>query len=256
MSYPSVWDISRGKVKDWDAFVKYGHNGAVTTSFTSIVTDGHMQLPLSNAAQQLRVVSTSADDSFTGLGARTVLLRGLDNTGARISEVLPLNGLTPSAFTVQSFWRLNFVDVLTSGSYATHTAGSHVGDITVTQSSGAIWAVMDSNQYPHSRWQSAWYTVPRDREAWLAQLIFTGESAKSMDIKGLARPNTLATTPPFAAMAETYELTGVSHSFAAKFDAPVGPFPPLTDIGTLGRLSNGTGSISVAMSIIERINNA
>lgn len=252
MSFPTQFAISRNGARGWDSFVKYGHNGAAGTSYSPLTTHGEVQLPPPSGAQVLRAVSTSTQDAVGGAGGITVLLRGLNVLGEEIAETLTLTGTTPTAFTSTAFWRLNFVDLVTSNSYANAQQGSHVGDISIEDGTGAVWALMDSNDYPHSRWQSSWYTVPKLGEALLSSVTFTASASQSMDFKGLVRPNAHSEATPFPTMQEIFEVTGLNDSLTVNLPEPVGPFPELTDIGVLSRVSNGTGQMSIALNFLTR----
>ncbi len=80
------------------------------------------------SAVPLRVVSTDTSDNATdGVGARTVMLRGLDNDLMELNEVVSLNGTTP-VYTTNSFRRIHRAYVLTAGS-----TGWNEGDINVNE---------------------------------------------------------------------------------------------------------------------------
>lgn len=85
--------------------------------------------PWPTAATLLQIVSSSASDNPTGVGAATILITGLDANYATQTETITLNGLTPVISTKQ-FLRVNGVLVMSKG---TGTAGyaTNVGDIDV-----------------------------------------------------------------------------------------------------------------------------
>lgn len=251
MSFPTPLDIARGGARGWESFIKYGHNGGVGTSYVAINTENSLYLPQPSAAATLHAVSTSADDSAAGSGAQTVLLRGLDATGYEISEILTMNGTGITASTGAAFWRLQFADVLTSGTYGTHTTGSHAGTITISDGVDT-WAVIDSNGYPHSRWQSSWYTVPMGYSAVVASYTISVESNKLADFKVLGRRNSLDDAEPYSPMSELIEITGTSDTHHTLFSMPFGPLPELYDIGFIGRLQSGSGGqFSVSYEIAQ-----
>ena len=251
MSYPDYLDIARDGARGWTSFAKYGES-TVGTSFLPIASGESVQLPQPAGAQQLQAVSSSADDSQIGPGARCILLRGLDSDGLEISETILLGGLTPTAFTTQSFWRLNFCDVVDSGTYGTASIGSHAGGITVTDGTTAQWAFIGVNGFPHSRWQSSWYTIPKGMVALIPAFSGTTTSNKLADFKILARPNALDDTTTFTPMAELLELTGIGGHFDQVLSFPVGLFPELTDIGAIGRVQQQTGQLSFLLEFAQR----
>lgn len=251
MSFPSPLDIAKDGARGWNSFFKYGH-ATVGTSFLPIVSGEAVQLPQPSGAQQLKAVSTSNDDGAAGPGARSILLRGLNSEGLEISEVIALDGTTVTALTTQAFWRLNFCDVVDSGTYGTALTGSHVGDIAVSDGSENQWAIIDGNGYPHSRWQSSWYTVPKGYIALSAGFVVSVDANKLADFKILARPNALDDTVTYTPMAELIELTGIQIPFSQSINYPVGPFPELTDIGAIGRVQSQTGKLSFGVEFLLR----
>lgn len=252
MSYPTQLDMAVGNARGWDAIIKYGHNSAVGATFVAVNTSGSLQLPTPSGAAQLQAVSTSAADGPAGAGARSLRLRGLNAQGEDVTEDVDLDGTTPTSFTATAFWRLQFVDILTSGTYSTVATGSHIGDITVSDGVNA-WAVIDSNGYPHSRWQSSWYTVPARKEALISQFLISGDGKKEYDIKFLARTSANDEASPHSPMVELFEMTGISETRSVNIFEPFGGLPALTDFGFVARYSSGgTASISAAFSLILR----
>lgn len=82
-----------------------------------------------SAAETVRVVSSSANDTSAGSGARTIRISGLNSSGEFQSEIVTLNGLTPVT-TTNIYLRVNRCFVVTSGS---SNLAFNAGDITVSQ---------------------------------------------------------------------------------------------------------------------------
>lgn len=78
------------------------------------------------SAGVVSVVSSSANDTAAGTGARTVQIQGFDAGYAFISEIVTLNGTTP-VNSVNSYTRITNAVVLTAGS-----AESNVGNVSLT----------------------------------------------------------------------------------------------------------------------------
>lgn len=85
--------------------------------------------PFLATAQQLKVSSSSANDTAAGTGARTVLIQGLDANYLPISETVTLNGLA-AVNTVNQYLRINGFGVLTANP-AVPGGGTNAGDITL-----------------------------------------------------------------------------------------------------------------------------
>ena len=94
-----------GYIRGVTSFRKFGRNNDIDTSTVpeEIWNGGGLRYYPSTAAA-LNVVSTNANDTAAGTGARTVRVTGLDANWNEISEIVTLNGLTPVQ-TVNSYLR-------------------------------------------------------------------------------------------------------------------------------------------------------
>ena len=113
-------DVSRGKVGDFRTVIIEGHNIDLDTA------DGDADLwgcggnlSYLSVAETLDVVSTDANDTAAGTGARGVVILGLDASFNVISDVVTLDGLTPVESNV-AFYRITGVFVTSAGSSATN----------------------------------------------------------------------------------------------------------------------------------------
>ena len=86
--------------------------------------------PWMTAATSLEIVSTNATDAAAGAGARTVVLRGLNDAFQPVTQTLTLNGLAPVAIPAQ-LYRINSAAIESAG------AGRvNAGDINVRDAGG------------------------------------------------------------------------------------------------------------------------
>ena len=113
-------DVSRGKVGDMRAVVIEGHNITLDTA------DGDADLwgcggnlSYLTVAETLDVVSTDANDTSAGTGARGIVILGVDASFNPISDVVILDGLTPVESNV-AFYRITGVFVTSAGSSLTN----------------------------------------------------------------------------------------------------------------------------------------
>jgi hypothetical protein len=122
-----------------------------------------------STAETVRVVSSSANDTSAGSGARTIRISGLDATGAFQTETVTLNGTTPVT-TTNTYLRVNRAFVVTSGSSNT---AFNAGDITISQgvTTTNIFAIIDTG-YGAAR--CAVYTVPLNTTGVLKRLAISG----------------------------------------------------------------------------------
>ena len=103
-----------------------GNNPDIDTStFPEDVWSNGGLYPWLAAAVPMEMLSSSASDAAAGVGARTVLINGLDANYNAISETITLNGITPVA-TTRSYLRINNLLVMSAG-----TSKTNVGTITL-----------------------------------------------------------------------------------------------------------------------------
>jgi len=121
--------ISSGQIPGYLAVNKFGRNPDVDTAAAEDVWDGGGTWAAPTGAQTHDIVSTDANDTSGGTGARTIMLFGLtDWTSGEVAEVITLNGTTPVS-TINNYVIIHRMQVLTAGSGRTNA-----GDITATAS--------------------------------------------------------------------------------------------------------------------------
>lgn len=118
--------------------------------------------------QTLELVSSSADDSAAGIGARTVRILGLDANWAVQSEIVTMNGLTPVT-TALTWWRINDMAVVSAGS-----TGNNVGTILLRRLGGGITQEYMAAGIGVAR--TAIYSVPANHDL-LLNLVAIGNMA-------------------------------------------------------------------------------
>ena len=90
---PFELQVSRGQITYHEFVHKFGFYDSVSTSLTTIWSQGGIYSYLS-AASTLYISSSSTDDTVAGTGARTVTVSGLDNNFDEKVETVSLNGQT------------------------------------------------------------------------------------------------------------------------------------------------------------------
>lgn len=127
---PFELQVSRGQITGHRLVMMNGYNTDIDTAWESLwPVGGFINYPA--AALQMKVSSSSANDTSAGTGARTVLLSGLDANYAEISEVVTLNGQT-AVTTTNSFLRINGFTTATAGSGLANAGDIYVGTGVVT----------------------------------------------------------------------------------------------------------------------------
>jgi len=161
--------------------IKTGRNRAIdtTTDPEDIWSGGGIYpgLPIAGIAETVSVVSTSANDTSDGTGARTIRIIGIgdDDNWLSQEETVALNGTTPVVTT--TLWRrVEFMEVLTAGS-----GGSNAGRISVKHSTTTANVFIDCDIGDNRSAVCAW-TIPGNKIAILAQITATSKT-KLADIE-------------------------------------------------------------------------
>lgn len=139
-------EIARNNVPEMQDYSGFGLNEDVDTGTTPEdvwTTGGVFVPPTTNRIHA--IVSTSANDTSAGTGARTVKVYGVTTAGLA-NEVVTLNGVTP-VNTVNSYLDIYIMYVNTAGSGATN-----VGAITATAATDAtVTIIIQANGLNTSR---------------------------------------------------------------------------------------------------------
>jgi hypothetical protein len=245
-------DVVRGKFTYQSTVNKFGANAAIGTSYEPVSTNGIYKTPQVSGAVALRVAAGAAQNTSAGTGARTITLQGLDETGALVSETVSTNGTSAGTASTTTFLRLFRIFVVTSGTYATQSAGSHVAstDIVIEDASNNEWGRIDaSNGFPIGQSQIGAYSVPLGYEAYLTDYALTVNGTKAVDFVFFQRQDILQTSAPYSAMRAVINLYGIDNDVSFSPNYPVGPFPALTDIGWMAK-SSTTSQVSVDFEIV------
>lgn len=182
--------LSLGNVPKCSVFERFGRNPDVDAAEDIWGSGGVYSGFPTGAAEKLEVLSSSANDTAAGTGARTVEISGLlDANGNLLDPVrVTLNGTTPVALdATQTYSRMSQLRVLTAGS-----GGGNAGTLTVRHvvTTANIFSVLPIGL---NRTSLAFYTVPAGHKLLINRLfssmaISTG-SAGSASLSFLARPS-------------------------------------------------------------------
>lgn len=241
---PAVFytEVAKGNVPGHSLIHKFGH-GNVGTTMEPLCHSGVYMTPITAIA--LEIVSSDADDTAAGAGARTVFIEGLALDGSIVMQEVALNGLTAVAIPIP-LWRLYRWYVMTSGTYATPLAGSHQGTLTIrVASAGATWSEIDVAPYPHGQSEIGWYTIPAGYRGYLLELAVTVDGAKSVDVMFLRRENANIVVAPFDAMRMVAQAVGVTgHSPIQSSNTPINGFQEFCDMGFVAKVASSTADVA------------
>lgn len=161
-------DIARGTVSPASSVYING-NGSSSAGFTarSILNDLTATATatsfFSTAGQQIRLISTSANDSSAGTGARQIKIYYLDSTFTPQTETITLNGLT----AVNSV-NTNYAYFTKAITLVTGSGGTAAGNITIQNITNTLFyaRILAGN----NQTQSGQFTVPIDKTLYINSL--------------------------------------------------------------------------------------
>lgn len=119
MTSPFWLEVQSGRISNLNGFKAIGKNLTINTSGSEDIINAGGTYIFPTIARTLSIVSTSANDTALGTGARAVQIDGLNGTKDKQLRTIALNGLTP-VVTVDSFSRVNDFRILDSGSSETN----------------------------------------------------------------------------------------------------------------------------------------
>lgn len=179
-------EVASGNVSGAEILILRGHNPDIdAASGFEDLWDAGGNLVRLTSAETMNISSSLASDTSAGVGLQTVLVKGVDGTGAEISEVISMNGTT-DVLTVNTYYRVNFLISLTAGS-----TGYNVGVITATASiAGTVQCQMNADVGLSHNSQ---YTVPLGKSAYLFKVELnaartSGGGSPIVDFRGYGIP--------------------------------------------------------------------
>lgn len=176
-------EVARGGISGAEIFSISAYNAAIDTTERVLTTYGPTLYNYLSTASQLTIVSTSANDTVAGTGARQVEIDGLDATFARQRVTYNLNGLTPVT-TAENWLRINRIMVVSAG-----TSGFNEGIINVdTPTPSGIIAQIAAQRAVS---QSSVFTVPLGKIAIIIDAIINSDVTKELFFRYRYRDNVL-----------------------------------------------------------------
>jgi len=241
-------EVAKGNVAGHSLLHKFG-SSLLTTDQRVVSQTGTYETPLS--VTELEIVSSDAGDTAAGLGAQEVFLMGLDASFKEITTTVVMNGLTPVIIDTE-FIRLYRWYVSRSGTYASSTASSHIGSLTIQESGGGtVWDIMPSTPLPYGQSSIGAYTIPIGKTGYLLSKQIFVDSTKSADIFFFKRENANDVVAPYTGIRRLLENEiGVAGTLTMNFRSPKGPFVGPCDVGFFGSVEVNTAFTSVEFELL------
>lgn len=164
------FEVSRGNIPGVSSGNKFGKNLAVTTAEDIWQAGGIFASP--TTAGVVNFASSSAVDTAAGTGARTLQITGVDTNWLSVTETITLRGTT-NVPTVNKYWGINRVLVLTAG-----TGATNAGTITGT-STGTGTPVLATIVIGKAQTQQCIYFVPAGYTAYITRLNISQTNSTS-----------------------------------------------------------------------------
>lgn len=167
---PFLYDVAMGNITGASPVLVMGYNGDVDNTREDLWPVGGTYI-FPSSAQQLKIVSSSTNDTSNGTGARTVDIHYLDSNYAAQTETITLNGTSAVNTVATNIIRINDMHVMTAGS-----TGAAVGNLSLTNAAGDETYGYISTTHNASR--NAIYTVPAGYTLYIVDWQFgTGSNA-------------------------------------------------------------------------------
>jgi hypothetical protein len=242
-------EVAEGHITGYSLVHKFGASAVVGTSLAPIALANTYNTP--TAAANLEFLSSDANDTAAGSGARQVTVVGLGADWTEVSQTVTTNGTTAVALTTPLL-RLYRWYVSSSGTYGTSANASHAGTLTIRAAGGgATWSTITVSPFPMGQSQIGAYTVPLGKTAYLLTADMFVSSTKAVDLLLFQRPNANDVATPYSgAIRLISQWAGVTGTVQYKPRYPRGAFVGPCDIGFMGKVASGTGSCTVEFELV------
>jgi len=251
---PDDWHyrLSDGNIRGLSAEFVFGRNTDVGTgAFEPVSQGGIFWTPQVGGATTLKVSSSNAGDTATtGSGAREITIVGINASGAVVTDTLATAGTSDSSATSNSYIRLLKAYVSKSGTYATSTAGSHVGTIAIKTNAGTPIGSISSTNFPRGSTQIGAYTIPANKKGFIEYMSITVDSNKTANIAMFKRGNILETGVPYTGMEVVAEFPGVAGFAEFNPASPINDLEGPCDIGFMALGLGQAADVSVGFELI------
>ena len=245
-------DVSAGIVSNKTAIIIDGFNPSISTMAEDVWVIGGNYNFLTGATI-LDIISLNTEDDASGLGAQNVFIDGLDSTFVGITEIISLVGTT-STQTSNMFSRINFMNVVDSGTYH----GANFDDITAQTSDGKILGRIDgvytesrkgTVDYGSGRTSLGVFTVPKDKTAFITSINVCNDSNRKGNYALYKYENTDNSIPPTKSREIIWRCSGVSNGLSEQFQQFI-RVPEKSDIWMRCRTNGGNSTFSMSLTVV------
>ena len=237
-------EVQRGNRTGKSVVHKFGGSASIVAALVPVANSNTYNTPTTPVA--LEFVSSSGNDSSGGSGARQITVQGIQSatTWEQSTQTYSTNGVTPVA--IGSWLRIYRWFVSQSGTYASPTAGSHAGTLTIrVAGAGATWSTIPITPFPLAQSQIAVYTIAKGKTGFFRSADVYVDSGKTLQVLCFQRPNADTVAAPFSAMRLINHWVGVSGEMHYKPKYPNGPYVGPCDFGFMAQGTAVASDITV-----------
>lgn len=246
---PTSIFIEKNILGDITTINKFGSNASVGTSFTVISQGGIIDHR--TVASTVEAISGNAADTLAGLGARKIIVQGLDSSFNEVQEEINMNGTVATTATTTSFIRIYRAWVSEVGTYT----GANYADITIRVSGGGAnlltiggVGTVGTSAYGLGQTTTTAYASALGKDYYIHTLHIDIDGNKAADLVLYKREQLDNTTTNIHSKRVLWDAFGVSGDLQIQFKNPL-KIPEKTDIWVEGRVASGTGGVSVNFDI-------
>lgn len=226
-------EVGKGNIEGYSPIFFSGENFNIGASEVTLWGKETLYAFPSSAAQ-ISVVSTSANDTLAGTGARQVVVIGLDASHNPLVEIIDMDGVSQNS-SASSFFRVSSFSVFTHGSL-----NSNAGDIEVLHGANSV-AFMVAGE---GQSRECVGTVPAGK-TWFAQglSVLVGR-ADEVDVRAVAF------TP--SGLRVDFSRNIMYQDYFGFENFNMVPFPEKFDVMVTGASTSGsTGKASCVVQFLE-----
>ena len=222
---------------------KFGTNPEVGTTKEGIWSVGGSFNWL-EAPENIQIASGGdVGDDAAGDGARTIIIKGIDENLKLSSETLITAGAAASTPSVKKYWRIWLVQVETVGLYS----GTNID--TVVIESSATSTTLGQMLPGDSTSLLAQISTPDDHFALVRHVVVSVEGNKVINLDVCLRSNFDDVTPPMCPFIIVKKFIGLN-AFHTDTPKSLLIIPPMSDFFFRGATDTGTSAISVGFDVL------
>jgi len=234
-------EVQQGNVPRYSMIKMFGRNDSIINGIWSLVSVSTPSgaFPQSGSPVRIKAGGDPAD-SASGVGARSVSIRGLNTDLVDVSETVIPSGANASTYTTNSFWRVYLGSVITAGTYN----GTNVGDIVIENAENMLTITADEGKTQHGA-----FCIPSGHTGQIVGVYLNADAVKAADFRLMHRSGFTDISPPVGAKQLNIYWDGVL-GYVSHITAPTPPLPALTDVWMEARGGGANTEVSVGFDVL------